>query len=367
MKILTITLLCLLFPAGTALSQLETCKVKGVRHATWKDGEIRPGPAPDSGPSLWNNMAKRAWWSGPRTGYINLDWGKLPEPTSGLPDHVIDGFTFTYGTNNWDPAGESFAISFFDSCTGWGNLGIQEAGFLFSGLPNSYGGPSGLPPGYGWVWSISVDLEGTGYEFLLNEDFGMGHCRTATPLMGGSGPCAGYAPGTSGNGPTGTENAFDIYFPNLTYNGSWYFGSYPTWATWTAELFGTEGWGDMTFYGVEAPGNDAKLYATGAFAAGGSLRFLLRKNGLDLDGHLLASHSYANNYIGGVYDVTRLVGDLIPCFPKTMTDDLVGDFCVLDGIVPLHYAGGAVYIQGILGDRPLGSPPLDASNGLRAK
>jgi len=279
---------------------------------------------------------------------------------------VIDGFTFTYGTNNMDPAGESFAISFFDSCTGWGNLGIQEAGFFFSGLPNCAYGPSGLPPGYGSVYCISVDLEGTGYEFLLNEDFGIGHCRTATPLMGGTGPALGSPANMNGNGPTGTEDAFDIYFPDFTYNGSWYFGGYPYWATWPAELFGTEGEADMTFCGVGARGNEAGLFAAGLVAGGQRLRFLLRKNGLDLDGHLLASYSFANQYLGGAYDVTRLVGDLIPCFPKAMSDDPVGDFCVFDATVPLHYGGGTVYFQGLLCDRPLRSPPLDASNGLRA-
>ena len=99
------------------------------------------------GAEIWHNTAITAWWSGPGTGYLNLDWGQLVDQGNQLPDEVIDGFMFMYGTNNLDPAGEDFAVYYFDSCTGWGNMGVQETGFLFTGLPNAYTYGS-LQPGF---------------------------------------------------------------------------------------------------------------------------------------------------------------------------------------------------------------------------
>ena len=122
----------------THVGQEPVREIAGVRHAVWKGSELTPGGRPDHGSMLWNNMAIRGYWTGADTGYINLDWGKLPVPASGLPDHVIDGFTFRYGTNNYSLEDTSIGVFFFDSCTGWSNLGVAEAAFLFSGLPNGY-------------------------------------------------------------------------------------------------------------------------------------------------------------------------------------------------------------------------------------
>ena len=87
-----------------------------------------------------------------------LDCTILPSFPTGLCDEVIDGFTFTYATNNMDPAGEDFTTYFFDSYAGWGQIGVQEAGFLFTGLLNAYTYGS-LPPGQAWIVSVDVDLE----------------------------------------------------------------------------------------------------------------------------------------------------------------------------------------------------------------
>ncbi len=336
----------------------ELMKPDGGSTIQWKNGGIVPGSSPDRGGSLWNNMAISAWWSGVNTGYINLDWGKLPVPSSGLPDHLIDGFIFSYGTNNCEFDMEEWAVYFFDSCTGWGNIGILESGFVFTGLP-------GVPwwPWYGWVWSIQVDLEGSGYEFLLDQDFGLGLSRLRTPLMGNTGAVVGDRPNAYGNGPTGTQNAFDIYYPNLKYNGSWWFGS-NFWATWAAELFGTEGEADMTFYGVGTQGNDTGLYAAGSFSGGGSLLFLLRENETGLDGWLAASFQEMNHYLPNL-DVTRLVGGFAAGFPMPMQNAL-GDFYFLKGTIPPQCSAYTIYFQGVLSDAPLQQPPLDASNGLRA-
>ena len=335
----------------------ELMKADGGSTVQWKNGEIVPGGFPDRGGSLWNNMAITLWWGSCDTGYINLDWGKLPVPSSGLPDHLIDGFTFAYGTNNCEVDKEEWAVYFFDSCTGWGNTGIMESGFVFTGLPGQPWWP------YSWIWSIQVDLAGTGYEFLLGHDFGLGLSRLRTPLMGLTGPTVGDMPNTSGNGPTGTENVFDIYYPDFIYNGSWWFGT-GFWATWPAELFGTEGEADMTFYGVGAPGNDTGLHAAGSFSGGGSLLFLLRENETGLDGCLAASFQQTNHYLQNL-DVTRLVGGFVAGFPRPM-QAAVGDFHFLRGTVPPRYSGCTIYFQGVLGASLPVQPPLDASNGLRA-
>lgn len=130
----------LVFAAATpafAQGRMKVVKISGVR-AIARDALGRPIENVRSGPMIWNNMAVTGgWWSGPSTDYLNLDWGILQDQGNDLPDEVIDGFTFFYGTNNRDPAGEDISVYFFDSCTGWGNRGVQEAGFLFTGLPNA--------------------------------------------------------------------------------------------------------------------------------------------------------------------------------------------------------------------------------------
>ena len=191
--------------------------------------------------------------------------------------------------------------------------------------------------------------------------------RQHTPLLGSTGLLIGDKPGMSGNGPTGTENAFDIYYPGGVLNGTWWFGAYPPyWATWSAELFGTEGAGNMSFNGVGATGNDAGLYVTGDFAAGETIHFLLRRNGLASNGHLLASLKELNQYIGGAYQMTRLVGAPAPGFPKAMNAPAIGDFYVSNVAIPPTFGNVAVYFQGVLSDPPLVQPPIEASNGLRA-
>ncbi len=355
--------LLVLAAAGPAIAQVKKAggleEVHGVRHARWVDGQIVPGKAPDSGNSIWDNTGISAWWSGCGTGYVNLDWGRLPLTLNGLDDFVIDGFSFAYGTNNNETYAESYAVYFFDSCTGWGNLGVEEAGFLFSGLPGYYW-HSTTPPGYAIVWIITVDIEGTGYEFLLGQEFGFGLSRENTPTMGSSGIAIGIH-----HPMNGTDNAFDIYYPNGIYNGTWWFGT-SYWATWATELFGTEGESNMTFYGVGARGNDAGLYATGDFAAGNTVQFLVRDNEFGLDSYLAASRSAVNRYIGGSYDVTCLVGKNIIGFPMKMDRSPVGDFHRLSGLVTPQAASATIYFQALLSDSNLMQPPVDASNGMRA-
>jgi hypothetical protein len=349
--------------AGIAFAQgLTTNPVAGVKEKAI-DVYGNSISMPRYGGSIYNNNAITAWWSGQDIGYISLDWGKLTDVSSDqLADEVVDGFNFKYGTNNMDPLGETYAVYYFDSCTGWGNIGVQESGFLFTGLPNGYGLPS-LPPGYGWIWSITVDLENTGYEFLLGRDQGVGLELRSTPLMGGTGAAIGSPGNVGGNGPTGTEDAFDIYFPNGTYNGSWYFGGYPFWATWPGELFGAQDPASaMTYFGQNSQGNQAMFYTLGDWAAGQNVHFMLRKNGSTLPGWLLASTTGQSQYIPSL-DLTRLVGGFAGGTPLMMNNAFIGDFDVLDVTIPNVAGGARIYTQGAITQlNPI--PPADASNGI---
>jgi len=314
---------------------------------------------PRYGAMIWNNDAISAWWSGVDVGYLNLDWGQLTDANT-LPDEEIDGFKFKYGTNNMDPAGESIAYYYFDQCTGWGNLGIQAAGFGFGGLPNGYGLPT-LPPGYGWIWSITVDLAGSGYDFLLNDDdnFGQAIAKLTPSLMGGTGATIGLPGGFGGNGFTGTEDAFDIYYPNGTYNGSWFFGGYPNWATWSGALYSSGVAANMAYYGVGAQGNAGHLYATGSFSASAGSHFMFALNGVGTGGVLVASTQAASQFIPA-YNATKLVGNFAPGFPNPMSPAFIGDYEYYDLTPPAQYVGVTAYFQAAI----LAGANTYASNGV---
>jgi len=308
------------------------------------------------GPVIWNNEAVSSWWSGADVGYLNLDWAQLSDSNM-LPDEEIDGFQFKYGTNNMDPAGESFAYYYFDQCTGWGNIGIQQAGFGFSGLPNGYGLPT-LPPGFGWIWSISVDLAGSGYEFILNDDetFGQAISKQAVSFAGSTGPAIGRPGGYGGNDPfTGTEDAFDIYYPNGVYNGTWYFGGYPTWATWPGQLYGSGIADHMWYYGINAPNNPGQLYATGSFSASSGVHFMFALHGNSSQAFLLFGGN--PEYKQGSY-WTQLIRDPYTFTP--MQSAFIGDFAVYDVFPPSAYDGVPVYFQAITGS----GASTYASNGI---
>ena len=346
---------------GVAFAQLNTNQPAAVKSGQWdwSQGKVVQAGQPDYGSVIWDNYSIWAWWSGVTDGYINLDWGKMPTTASLMPDHVVDGFLFAYGTNNMDPAGEDFAVFYFDSTTGFGNIGVQETGLLFTGLPNGAYLPT-LLPGWGWIWTIQVDLEGSGYEFLVNQDMGFGMARMTTPTMGSTGlSLASWVP------TAGTQNVFDIYYPNGTYNGSWWFGTLPAWASWTGQLDGSEGGADMTFYGQGSQGNDVGLYAEGDFATTGALHFMLRANLQTMAGVLLASTQTMSTYIPSL-DITRLVGNFAGGSPFNMGQLFTGDFWVYDLAVPPQYMGVTAFFQGVLDDAPLQQPPVDASQGLRA-
>lgn len=366
-----LTAFLVFFAAGSLFAQTGvdpnevSGNIAGERYARWNNGVIEPTGAHKQGGIIWDNGAVTGWWSGTELGYVNLDWGRMPSSSQMLPDHAVDGFVFKYATNNTVSPGEDFGVYFFDSCSGWGNLGIQEAGFTLTGLPNGAGLPT-LPPGYAWIWSMNMDLEGSGYEFLLGYEMGIGLSRLNTPLYGATGLVIGDRPNAGGNGPTGTEDAYDIYYPNGTYNGTWWFGS-SFWSTWAFQLYGSEGVGtNMVAYGQGAQGNDAYLYGLGTFEQGETVHFMLRKGGQDLQGNLGVSLSSRYLYYGGSYDVTRLIGGFTAGSPLVMNQPDVGDFCTYDVDLPSNLPANLdIYFQGILSDPPILTPPVDASNGIK--
>jgi hypothetical protein len=306
--------------------------------------------AEDAGSTIWSNFPVQGWWD--RTqGYLVLDWGLLDLPPTGMPDEVVDGFSFAYATNNMDPAGDDIALFYFDDCTGWGNLGVQVAAFLFTGLPNGYGLPS-LPPGNAWVWTISTDLAGTGYEFLLNRQFGqLMDCRS--PTMGSTIPALG-SPHLMSTG------LLDLYSQAGVYCGTWLS---PTGGNMAKELYGPRApAGGMTYYGIGAQGNQAALYTSGDWAAGQDVHFMLRKYGMTQPSWLLASLQQANRFIPQL-DLTILVGPLVGGTPRMMSPNNYGDFDFLDITIPNVAGSMRIYMQGAITNlTPIA--PADCSNGV---
>ncbi len=179
-----------------------------------------------------------------------------------------------------------------------------------------------------------------------------------TPTMGATGLTV------AGPGP-GSENRFDIYYPNGTYNGSWWFGS-TNWASWSQALYGPRASASgMTYFGAGAAGNDAGLMTYGDWASTSGVDFILTKHGFDAPGYLLASLQTKNQYMPPPYDATRLVGGLGGNTPWLMIDNVPGDFCEYHLTVPAQYMNATVYFQGALTDM---SPvvPIDMSNGVRS-
>jgi len=310
------------------------------------------------GASIWNNSAESSWFSSMTASYIWLDWGKLDDQGNGLPDEVIDGFTFNYVSVH-HPA-LSWEVYFFDGCTGWGDLtSVQEAGFVFTGLP------TGNPWWPAWGWAVTVDLTDSGQEFLMGDRIGVGQALATQNVA--CGPRIGRPPNVSGNGPTDTEDAFDIYSHLGTFMGTNWFGGYPAapYASFSFELFGASDPAlGTTYAGIGMQGNEAALYTLGEWDDGESVHFLLRKNGKTNDGWIVANTTY---YWPPWY-LHRLDITLGPRAPfltvVPMTPDLVGDFSHYALNVGAAGANLRVYMQGAITDYFNGGAiaPIDLSN-----
>jgi|GEM_PF-925359 len=292
--------------------------------------------------------------------YIALDWGKMQPSATGLSSEIIDGFEFRFSTNDHGTAGIMMDIHFYDGCTGWGNLGFVQAVFPFTGLPNA----AHLPPGVNKNWVITSDLEGTGYEFLLGSEIGWAHVYHNGMGIGGdpaTGPVIGKKPFAGGNGDTGTDNAFDIYYPNGNWSNTYWFGGSP-WATWPLRLWGGEEY-NTTYYGQGSQGNFSELYVAGGWYGSNTLTFLMR-NPSHLQSYILPSLKQNNVYVPS-HDITRLVGLILggPVM-RPMSPDPVGQFDRGYVTLPATVPQIAVYFQGAA--FTIGSvPPIDMSNGIK--
>jgi len=318
------------------------------------------------GNSIWNNFASTSWFASMTTKYIWLDWGKLPDQGNGLPDEVVDGFRFAYASNDTSSSGLGFNMYYYDSCTGWGDFStVLEAGFSFSGLPNA----RGFPAGY-WAWEITVDLEGSGLEFLLGYEIGIGQQLTSDlvqPVV--AGPCFSKPPNRGGNGPTGTEEAFDLLSPDGGYMATYWFQGYPVkpYVSFRNELLGGQDPAtNLSYGGIGLQGNEASLYCTGSWTAGGSVRFMLRKNGLKQAGSIVASTGlYWPPLYSSTYNIT--LGPRMPFLAVVpMVPDPVGDFDVYNLKATSVMTSLTIYMQGAITDMFTGGPvdPVDLSNGI---
>jgi len=173
----------------------------------------------------------------------------------------------------------------------------------------------------------------------------------------------------SGNGPTGTDDSFDIFTHLGTHKGTYWFGGYPAnpYASFRFELFGASDPASGTAYGgIGLQGNDAALYTLGEWADGETVRFLLRKNRMAQDGWIAANWiPYWQPWHLPNLDIT-----LVPRVPfpvvLPMTPDPVGDFDRFAYTVGAAGAHSRIYIQGALTDYFSGGPlaPVDLSNAV---
>ncbi len=367
------TSIALLLLAGLCLAQGQTesgTAPSKNEHRTYSIDAF--GNPTDSngrwGTPIWNNTTTLIGGYLPmETGYLYLDWGVLQDQGNGMPCEVVDGFEFSYSSTNMDPGGESIAIYFYDNCTGWGGTGygrpyVYEAGFFFSELPNAW-------PGGGQVdHTILVDLESTGYEFLLSDatdttrlNPAYGHIGIGYHLV--SQPVAGTTSLTfldsqvAGNG---TENAYDVYYPTGKYIDTYQAPS-NAWGSFQCKLYGNSDPAGGMFYtpGTDGlAGNDASLYCVGNWAAGSSVRFRLKKNLLPEDCWLLVASGVGFPTYFPLYSATKILTGVhtvlamhpiasIPGFWGTP----YGDFEVYDRVLSPYLAGkppGTYYFQGAI-------------------
>jgi len=297
------------------------------------------------GAIIWDNFAASGWFSSMTTGYLWLDWGKLPDAGNTMPDEVIDGFGFSYATDA-TVGGLSWNMYYYDSCTGWGDYSvIQEAGFAFTGLPDA----TNLPPGYFWGWLLWYDLADTGYEFLMGADIGIGHSLQTPGVT--CGPRLTKPPLVGGNGDTGTEDAFDIIDSLGNNTGSFWFGGYPAnpYSSFCAQLMGgSDPSVGCTYAGIPLQGNNTGLYCVGTWAYGSYNNFLLRMNEMTPRGGVFFNYSSAVTWYAGVGKtaVPTVNGAYKIPFSYSYTGDYV--------IYPFNCGPGAVaytwYIQGAITD-----------------
>jgi len=202
---------------------------------------------------------------------------------------------------------------------------------------------------------------------LLGNKIGIGQTHLSGDIA--LGPKLTRPPNMGGNGPTGTEDSFDIYSHFGTHLGTYWFGGYPAnpYAGFRFELFGASDPATGTTYaGIGLQGNDAALYTLGEWSDGGTIHFLHRKNGMVQNSWIVANTvKYSPPWYLPFFDVT-----LVPRIPFPalfhMSTDPVGDFDRFDFTVGAAGANLRIYMQGAITDYFTGGPvaPIDLSNAV---
>ena len=350
MKTIILIILAALMLTGTVFGQNTKTveKVQGVKSL----GNGRYGKV------IWDNWADSGWFSSMTATYMWLDWGKLVDQGNLMPDEVVDGFRFAYATDAVI-GGISWNMYYYDSCTGWGDYStVQEAGFAFTGLPDA----TNLPPGYYWAWEITVDLEESGYEFLLGYEIGLGYSLRTPGIT--CGPCITLPGLVGGNGNTMTEGAFDIYDSLGVYFGTYWYSGYPyIHASFRAQLMGASDPSDGCAYHPYPymQGNNTGLYCVGTWAQGSYNNFILRMNEMTPQGGVFFNWKSKPTWYAGIGKTT--CPDLNGCFKIPFGYSYTGDYV----IYPFTCGAGAVnytwHIQGAITDWLVGGgvTPIDLS------
>jgi len=230
-RVLIVAAICAV--AAPALASPELLPVMGKNYAVYnvvtKDVTPTPGPVRYGDP-VWSSTNDSGWYFGSYNyGWTVLDWGDVGTPGVGV---YIDGWQFAYATSVYGGAGTLDCVMLFLANENGFNSADKQflAGFIVEDLP-------GRGADYN-AWIVTVDLEGTGYEFTIDGpdldsdnlvDFGYTYWFLNIPTSA-TGPLISGDTNTVNN-PPGCEDAFDAYLdPNLppaSYGGTWWFGGDP--------------------------------------------------------------------------------------------------------------------------------------------
>jgi len=272
---------------------------------------------------IWENFTGSGWFSSMTPGYMWLDWGKLIDAGNLMPDEVVDGIGFSYATDAMI-GGLSWNMYYYDSCTGWADYSIvQEAGFAFTGLPDA----TNLPPGYFWGWLIHVDLEGSGYEFLMGYEIGIGHSLQTPGIT--CGPRLTKPPLTGGNGNTLTEDAFNIVDSLGNTLGTYWFGGYPAnpYASFCARLMGGQDPSNgITYGGIPLQGNNTGLYCVGNWALNSYNNFFVRVKQMPVNSGAFLNYTQGYQWYAGPQKST--IPTVNGCIKVPFAYSYVGDYTI---------------------------------------
>jgi hypothetical protein len=163
-RLLFVAAICMV--AAPALADFTLLPAKAPHYATFHaaTGELTPTPGPVRyGDAVWSSMYPTDYFWGMvgdvGDDIVALDWGDSGAPSA---PNCIDGFKFWYQTDLLQPATLDVVVWFYGEENGWNSYNhVPLQGFIMPDLPGQTD-----PPSVSWL--ITVDLEGSGYEFLLN-------------------------------------------------------------------------------------------------------------------------------------------------------------------------------------------------------